>query len=379
MKVFLLLFFLFSQATALAFADIDTQLSQVQSKIKTLADNLSRLIKQKGDASSELQLVEQQYGEISRTVKTLNQNMTLKQQRIDEIQQEIQVHNGQLLMQQSQLEEQVKAAYALGRQEQLKLMFNQQDISRSSRIMTYYQYFNQARLDALQQIDTSLVLLTNLEQEKQLEKQELTGLVAENKLLQQQLLLSKAERKKLLAKIKRDYQQSNTQLSRLKKNEQHLKKLITAIEAKKQVVVVATPAPVKRALSFAKSKGKLPWPVAGKIVRSFGSQRGEGRWNGVLIRAKEGTKIKAIAPGQVVFSDWFKGYGLLVIIQHDKNYMSLYAFNQSLYKKAGESVHTGDTIATLGNSGGRDKSELYFEIRKKNKALNPKQWCKKQR
>ncbi|GAW86081.1 conserved hypothetical protein [Bathymodiolus platifrons methanotrophic gill symbiont] len=353
----------------------DKELRQVQQKIKTLADNLSRLNKQKGHASSELKRVERQYGEISRTIQTLNTQSKQKQKRINDIQQEIQIQNGWLLTQKEQLAEQVKTAYALGRQEQLKLLFNQQDVSRSSRVMTYYQYFNQARLDKLQRINSSLQLLTTLEQEKQQEKQVLAKVVAENKLLQEQLVISKTERKQLLVKIKQDYKKNSKQLSRLKKNEKQLKRLITTLQKATQVKIVAE-APAK---SFTKLKGKMPWPVKGKIVRSFGSQRADGKWNGVLLRAKEGTKIKAIAHGQVVFSDWFKGYGLLVIVKHDKTFMSLYAFNQSLYKEVGDWVNAGETLATLGNSGGRDKAGLYFEIRKKNKPLNPKKWCKKRR
>ena len=357
----------------MAAASKDQELKQLQNKIKALANNLSNLSQQKNQASTELKRVEQQYGEISRTVQDLNAQVALKHQRINEIQQEIQLQNGWLLTQQSRLAEQVKTAYALGPQEQLKLLLNQQDISRSSRIMTYYRYFNQARIDKLQHINASLQLLTSLEQEKQQEKQELARLIAANKLLQEQLSSSKVERKQILAQIKKDYQQSRKQLSRLKKNERQLKQLISRLEEVTQSQVASKVS----SKSFAKSRGRLPWPVSGKIARSFGSSRADGKWNGVLIRAKEGSKIKAIAHGKIVFSDWFKGYGLLVIIKHDKNFMSLYAFNQSLYSEVGDWVNAGDTIATLGNSGGRNKAGLYFEIRKKNKPLNPKKWCKK--
>lgn len=375
MRFFLFFLLLCSHAAGVAAANNDKKLRHVQGEIKTLADNLSQLNKQKGQASIELKHVEQQYGKISRTVKALDSQVRLKQRRIDEIQQEMQIQNGWLLTQQSQLAEQVKTAYALGRQEQLKLIFNQQDVNRSSRIMTYYQYFNQARIDKLQRINTSLQLLTNLEEEKLGEKQELAVLIADNKLHQAQLAKSRVERKQLLAKIKRDYKSKNTQLSRLKKNEKQLKHLVSSLQkvTRNEVVTKAATGP------FYKLKGKLLWPVKGKITQSFGSKRSGGKWNGVLVQAREGTKVKAIAHGKVVFSDWFKGYGLLVIVKHDKNYMSLYAFNQSLYKGVGDRVNAGDTIATLGNSGGRDKAGLYFEIRKKNKPLNPKKWCKKRR
>ena len=359
----------------MAAASKDQELRQLQNKIKALAENISSLNQQKNQANAELKRIEQQYGETSRTMQNLDEQVNVKQQRIDEIQQEIQLQNGWLLTQQTQLAEQVKTAHALGQQEQLKLLLNQQDINRSSRIMTYYRYFNQARLEQLQYINASLQLLTTLEQEKLQEKQGLAKLIAENKLLQKQLVLSKAERKHILLQIKQDYKDNRKQLSRLKENEKQLKQLISKLDQVTQAEVATK----ITAQSFSKSKGKLSWPVRGKIIKSFGNHRAGGKWNGVLIKAREGSKITAIAHGQIIFSDWFKGYGLLVIIKHDKNYMSLYAFNQSLYGEVGDWVNAGDMIATLGNSGGREKAGLYFEIRKKNKPLNPKKWCKKRR
>ena len=351
----------------------DKELSQVQGKIQSVANNLSQLKKQQNQATAELKRIEQQHGKIARVIQALSSQMQQKQQRINDIQQEMQLQNGWVLMQQARLAEQVKSAYALGRQEQLKLLFNQQDISRSSRIMTYYQYFNQARLDKLSRINTSLQLLNTLGQENQLEKQELAILMTNNKQQQKKLVRTKTERREILAKINKNYRQNSTQLSGLKKNEKKLKRLISSL----QKASSAVPVNKNSAQPFDRLRGKLAWPVKGKIVHTFGSARSGGVWDGVLIKAKEGTAITAIARGKVIFSEWLKGYGLLVILQHEKKYMSLYAFNQSLYKKVGEWVEAGDILATVGSSGGRDKPGLYFEIRKKGKPLNPKKWCKR--
>lgn len=374
MKAFLLLLLLLGSYTQSMAAtnNKDKELRQVQDKIKSVANNLSQLKKQQDQASLKLKRVEQQHGKLARSIQTLTSQVSKKQQRIDEIQQEMQLQNGWLLTQKLQLAGQVKSAYALGRQEQLKLLFNQQDAGRTSRIMTYYEYFNQARLDKLSRIKTSLQLLSTLEEEKQLEKQQLAVLIGDKQQQQNELLQAKLQRKKILTKIKKNYQKSATQLSRLKKNEKQLKRLITKL----QLAIKELPPVEHGGKPFHRLKGKLRWPVKGKILRSFGSSRAGGKWNGVLIKAREGTKIKAVARGQVIFSDWFKGYGLLVIVKHDKKYMSLYAFNQSLYKSVGDKVDAGDILATVGNSGGRDKSGLYFEIRKKDKPVNPKKWCK---
>ena len=353
----------------------DQDLRQVQSKIKSVKNTLAQLKKQQVQATAELKRVEVRQGKLSYSIQTLNEQQQQAERRLDEIRREMLEQNNWLQTQKSQLAGQVKSAYALGRQEQLKLLFNQQDAGRTSRIMTYYQYFNKARLDKLARLTNSLQLLNTLEQEKQLEKQELSKVLSSKKQQQKALEKTTLERKKILAKIKKEYRQGSTRLSRLKKDEQQLKHLITRL----QQATRSTPLTESSNLAFHQLKGKLPWPIKGKIIRSFGSSRSGGKWNGTLIKAKKGNKIKAVAHGQVVFSDWFKGYGLLVIIKHDSKYISLYAFNQSLYKNVGDWVETGDTLATVGNSGGRKKPGLYFEIRRKDKPVNPKKWCKKRR
>ena len=128
---------------------------------------------------------------------------------------------------------------------------------------------------------------------------------------------------------------------------------------------------------FSTLKGKLPWPVRGRLAHKFGSPRAEGAWDGVLIDANEGMEIKAVTRGKVVYAEWLRGYGLLTIIDHGQGYMSLYAFNQSLYKRVGESVEAGDVIASVGQSGGRSQAGLYFGIRKKGVPIDPLEWCRK--
>ena len=374
MRVVLLLLLLCSHTLSMAATNKDHELRQVQDRIKSVANTLVQLKKQQAQAIADLKRVELRQGKLSRSIQTLNQQQQQTQQRLKEILQEVQQQNSWLQTQKTQLAGQVKSAYALGRQEQLKLLFNQQDAGRTSRIMTYYQYFNKARLDKLSRLNSSLRLLNTLEKEKHLERQQLTDLINNKTQQQNELDQTAIERKKILAKIKKEYRQGSTQLSRLKKDEQQLKHLITKLQ---QAVQKPHPPIANTTLAFHQLKGKHPWPVKGKVIRSFGSSRSGGKWNGTLIKANKGKKIKAIAHGQVIFSDWFKGYGLLVIIKHDSQYISLYAFNQSLYKNVGDWVEPGDILATVGNSGGRDKPGLYFEIRKKDRPVNPKKWCKK--
>jgi septal ring factor EnvC (AmiA/AmiB activator) len=127
---------------------------------------------------------------------------------------------------------------------------------------------------------------------------------------------------------------------------------------------------------FEELKGQLPLPVKGAIIKKFGSRRFETRWDGVLISAPEGTDIQATSSGYVVFADWLRGYGLLIIIDHGHGYMTLYAFNQTVYKKVGDRVKAGTVIGAVGKSDGREEAGLYFGIRSKGKPVNPMLWCK---
>jgi septal ring factor EnvC (AmiA/AmiB activator) len=127
---------------------------------------------------------------------------------------------------------------------------------------------------------------------------------------------------------------------------------------------------------FPALKGKLPWPVKGRLAQRFGSPRSEGIWDGVLIDASEGMEVQAVTRGKVVYAEWLRGYGLLTIIDHGQGYMTLYAFNQSLYKRMGDQVKAGDVIASVGQSGGRSQSGLYFGIRKKGVPIDPLEWCR---
>jgi len=129
-----------------------------------------------------------------------------------------------------------------------------------------------------------------------------------------------------------------------------------------------------------KQVGQMSWPVKGRLSNKFGSARTESEqrvWDGVLIEASEGTEVRAISRGKVVYSDWLRGYGMLTIVDHGEGYMSLYAFNQSLYRKVGEWVDVGDVIASVGQSGGRSQSGLYFGIRSEGKSVDPLEWCRK--
>jgi septal ring factor EnvC (AmiA/AmiB activator) len=180
----------------------------------------------------------------------------------------------------------------------------------------------------------------------------------------------KADRQAIMLKLEERIQLQGDQLQDMQRDLSQLEELITGLKQE----ATAT----KNAVPFASMKGKLPWPSKGRLARSFGSSRNKGslRWQGVILKAQAGTKIHAISAGRVVFADWFRNLGLLIIIDHGDGYMTLYGHNQSLYKAVGDTVESGELIATMGNTGGNHEVSLYFEIRDQGTPTNPARWCR---
>jgi len=379
-KHFLLIIFFVSYASysnviAADVANKTKELTGLQTRIKKVNQKLNELKSKKSALLSELKSLDMQYGKSAVFLKQLESH--IKQQRIvlEESQQQIEEKLHQIDSQKHVLELQVKAAYGMGRNEKLKLMLNQQDPALSGRVMVYYDYFNKSRLKEISKINLDLRQLRDLEAQRLKEAALLEEKLEKRKLERIVLLETKTGRKALLVKINGQFASKKQQLSRYKASEKRLKSLISSL----QQTMDDFPFEEGAVKEFARLKGKLPWPTKGKLVKRFGAQRSESKWDGVLIRAKEGANIRVVTRGRVIYADWLRGYGLLTIIDHGKGYMTLYAFNQSLYKSVGDWVDAGTIIASVGQSGGQTDTGLYFGIRKKGKPVNPVKWCRKVR
>lgn len=361
-------------------------LRKIQAEIDVLSQNIKRIEKERGALHTQLSEIEKYYGKTVATLKQLQGRIDDKQRKIKDSREKMRRLRLEIAEQNDGLSRQVKAAYAMGRKERLKLMLNQEDPVLSSRILVYYNYLNNARLEKLAVIGQAVADLSELERENLEQSRLLEQAVQLKKTEQAALDRSKLQRKELLARLEKDYSTSKLRLSQLQEDEARLQNLVNGLQkaASKQPF---EPQPAKPVIKqqepivwpdkpFASSQGQLPWPVAGPLVKKFGSPRLGSRWDGVLIEAGEGTEIRAVSAGKVVFADWLRGYGLLTIIDHGNGYMTLYAFNQSLYKTVGDRVAPGEVIASVGKSGGRSKAGLYFGIRKNGKPVDPVRWCR---
>jgi len=227
----------------------------------------------------------------------------------------------------------------------------------------------------LRAVQDTLADLERTTAEKRLAQQRLERLITDRKRKRKRLAADEARRKVLVANLDESLKDKQVRLKAAMENERQLSALIQRLGREK-------PSVRQRVIRgvFAEQKGQLLWPVDGKIVAKFGHRRNrEGlRWNGVTINAASGVPVLAVYSGKVVFADWLRGFGLLLILDHGSGYMSLYGHNQSLYKSVGDEVVQGEEIASVGMSGGLVKPALYFEIRHNGRPEDPQKWCRKE-
>ncbi|MEI6335799.1 MAG: peptidoglycan DD-metalloendopeptidase family protein [Methylococcaceae bacterium] len=363
----------------------NTELNKVESDINNVTQTLQRLSEQKDTLQSLLADTEKHYGETAALLKILQAQIDRKRQSLDKIRENIDIYQTEIDKLSKELADQIRVAYAVGQKEKLKLLLNQQDPVVSSRVMVYFNYFNKERLKKITDIEAAVKRLDQLNEQKQTETKLLEQDLEQKQ--SEQIVLDEArkQRNELLVQIGNEFSSSEQQLSQLQESENRLKSVMESLPVTEEELAVDEPAtelsstlenPSETRTDFSALKGQLPWPVNGKLAHKFGSPRIEGTWDGVLIDASEGMEIKAVTAGKVVFAEWLRSYGLLIIIDHGQGYMTLYAFNQSLYKKTGDSVAAGDVIASVGQSGGRSQAGLYFGIRNKGVPIDPLEWCR---
>jgi septal ring factor EnvC (AmiA/AmiB activator) len=266
---------------------------------------------------------------------------------------------------------QLRAAYMIGREEPLKLLLNQRDPARAGRMFAYYGYFGRARGEQIARIRTGVDRIAELEDQLALEDQKLAALEKEQQQEVERLERARGERSVVLVSLKNEARSRTAMLTRLNQQRAGLEKLLAELRR------AAERFPVDSKSPFAKLRGQLSWPTEGRMLARYGQARaGAIRWDGVLLGTERGAPVHAVYHGRVLYADWLAGLGLLVIVDHGGGYMSLYAHNDQIYRKVGERVTAGDVIAASGDSGGRSSPELYFEIRRNGRPVDPGPWFK---
>ncbi|MFM2481763.1 murein hydrolase activator EnvC family protein [Celerinatantimonas sp. YJH-8] len=327
---------------------------QVTKRAQKLLARLEKQLK-----SDELQIARQ-----TQKVARTQQEIIQHQQQLDQLKSQAQTLQQQQQQQRQLLRQNMIAAYQMGQGSYLKMLLNQNKTAQLERMMGYYQYLTQARLEQIKALEQTTQQLTQNQQQQQQRLESLNQLLADQKQLQNQLAKQQQKRQHTA-------KQTNRLLanSRLKTEQLNQAKAYLARELAENAI----PEVQLSGLTH----HQLNWPVTGKIIHDYHSlQLGGNRWDGVVLQAKLGTPVKAIADGQVVFADWLRGYGLVIALNHGHHYLSLYGYNQSLLHQVGDKVSRGQPIATVGNTGGQEQPTLYFQIRYKSGVEDPHQFIR---
>jgi len=350
----------------------ELELEQLRGRIESLQSDLVDRELRQSELMEELRSTEQRLGQSARRLRVLKDRLEQQREKLAELQAQRRSKLAELDLQRAALGRQLRAAYAMGRQERVKILLNQQDPAMVSRMMVYYDYFNRARTRQMEQINEVMEALDRMSEEIGLEEQRLKALQTRELEETESLAEVRVLRQQVLTALGSDIRNKDEELKGLKKSEGRLQKLIEQLQDawidQAMDVEVSTP--------FETRKGKLHWPAKGRLTARFGTRKaGNLKWDGVVIAAPDGLEVRAVHHGRVAFADWLQGFGLLLIIDHGNGYLSLYGHNQSLFKDTGDWVEQGEPVASVGRSGGNSSSGVYFGIRHKGKAVNPRSWC----
>lgn len=360
-------FFLFSTAYS-SDKSIKQQISQVSSKI-------SEDTKKQNELTLSLKTTEKSIGDLTIKAGKLNDTIASQQKKIKALAAQRDEDQAKLKAQKEALAELIRANYLLQRQGALGIYAGGHSRDETLRYLRYYEALDNSLLHAIQAQQKTIAHLSSVLNEIREKNKALNQSFASLDQERRHMLTEQRTRQKILTGLHTAIESNQEKLEKLKNDQQALKKIVTVSSPKKKILP-AIPSP--KHLLFSQQRGTLALPTNGKLESLFGTPVANSsvNWQGDLFHAPLGTDVRSVYAGTVVYADWLRGYGLLIIIDHGNGYMSLYGRNNALYRKEGDKVSSGDKIATVGESGGFTSPALYFEIRHDGVALNPKPWLK---
>ena len=358
------------------------ELKALRNRIDTLQKTLAASEETKHETVDALRESERAISESNRLLRGLTEDQRTVNARLADLREQNLRTTGDLEAQRTRLASLLYQQYTGGQPDALKLLLNRDDPNRIAREIHYLTYLARARAELITSLRTNLGRISDVTQQTQQQSAELAAINAAQQAQRQRLESEKAARKAVLVKVSRQIEKQRREISTLKRDETRLAKLVEQLS---QLLARAKPPGLRNERLpdgtaatgvFGQLKGRLNLPVRGELKNRFGGPReGSGvLWKGLFIASPAGQDVKAIAAGRVVFADWLRGFGNLLIIDHGDGYMSLYGNNESLYKQVGDTARGGETIAAVGNSGGNMDSGLYFEIRHQGVAFDPLGW-----
>jgi septal ring factor EnvC (AmiA/AmiB activator) len=387
-------------------AEKQSDLKDLRGQIETLRKNMAAAEGTRADVADQLKDAERDISITQRDLHQLAGQRTGLQSTLKDLGAQSRELEGRLANQQSQLEKLVYRQYVQGNPDSLRLLLNGDDPNQLARDLHYLAAIGRARSQLLHEIEATLERKQALTNDTRERAEQLAAVEAKQKQQHGKLLAQREQRKATLEKISSKIASQRREIGSLQRDEKRLSQLIERLAK----IIAAKPAPKPRkptpsgsegssgsdkpagkpatteianertpeatpSGNFARLKGSLRLPAKGAVTNRFGSARQEGsNWKGLFIRASVGSEVKAIAGGRVVFAEWMRGFGNLLIVDHGDSYLTIYGNNDSLLKQVGDAVRGGDTVASVGNSGGNPESGLYFELRHQGQPLDPLKW-----
>ena len=348
----------------------ERELEQVRDQISELKKSMDKSASDRDRLTAELQGTEVEISEKRIRLKELQRERDFSTRRKAELDGQLARREAELDEEAEELAEQVRAAYMSGSQERIKLLLNQRDPATVGRLMAYYGYLNEYRSANIEVVTAAIRELATLRSQVAAEEARIGEIAKARYAELTELGQAQDKRKLLLGRLKEKISGEGREVERLAAQEKDLSRLIAELTS------ILSDYPITSEAPFTSHKGRLTWPVAGTLAHDFGQPRvaGQLKWNGVVLAAPRGREVRSVYHGRVEFADWLAGLGLLVIVNHGEGYMTLYGYNETILKNAGDWVAPGDVIATIGDSGGQAQPGLYFEIRNGTRPVNPRQW-----
>lgn len=351
----------------------ERKLADVRAQIRQLGEELKSTSGERSEASDSLGQLETAISAALEVIGQLDAELAAQTAELETLDQRRQQLTKTLGRQREALAVLLRSAYALGHNEELKLLLQQEDVGAIARVLAYHRYFQRARVERIDGLLVDLKQLADVQAEIAGKQQQLAGLRSQREAEVAALESGRGERQALLQAIDARIDAQKARLALMSRDEKNLLELLERLRD----LFADIPKTLDGSEPFARLRGRLVRPLPGKVRTAFGGTDESGRSiSGVLIAAESGTPVKAVARGRVAFADWLKGYGMLMILDHGDGYMSLYGYNESLRKDVGDWVSAGEVIASSGASGGQKSAALYFELRLNGKPINPKPWLR---
>lgn len=392
------------------------ELRELHNRLEKLHQELSKTEENKAYAADQLKETESSISNVNRNLRELATQREVTETALGALQKQSNRLEGQIRAQQEQLARLLKRQYLNGDADALQMLLSGEDANQANRDLHFMTLLSRAKADLLGVLRDSLKEKQRLADATESKHDEITAIEQKRQQQHAALLSQQQQRQTILASLSDKIKVQRNEIDKLKRDEKRLEQLIDGLArivarkskpgrtsahsgSKKRHTDNSSVNSEEIALrqergernerneqepeatgfqgNFAELKGRLRLPVRGELANRFGAPRADGgtTWKGLFIRAEEGTEVKAVAPGRIVFADWLRGFGNLLIVDHGDAFLTVYGNNQSLLRRVGETVKSGDTIAAVGNSGGNPESGLYFELRRQGQAIDPLKWA----